>query len=97
MSTPYPQLTGEYFSGMRKGTMKTHPILQWLVMNGISQTEFAREAGVSDALISGIVNWKLLPGREAAARMIGASCSRKTRGKLTWDDCFAELPGQEAS
>jgi hypothetical protein len=88
MSTPYPQLTGEYFSGMRKGTM---------MMNGISQTEFAREAGVSDALISGIVNWKLLPGREAAARMIGASCSRKTRGKLTWDDCFAELPGQEAS
>ena len=61
-----------------------HPISRYLAKVDRSQADLARCAGVSAALISGIVNWKVVPGRAAAEAIV-----REAAGHLTLQEVFA--------
>jgi hypothetical protein len=67
---------------------RTHPVLRWLLMEGMTQARFAALSGVSEGFISRMVNWQAVPGRESAKRM-----RRASKNALTFDDIFAERAG----
>ena len=49
---------------------ETHPVLRYLEKAKISQEEFSAACDLSAGLISGFVNWKVVPGRNAAEAIV---------------------------
>jgi hypothetical protein len=67
---------------------RIHPLQRWLIANEWSQAKLAREARISEALVSMVVNWKVIPGRKAAMRIRAATLEEETLGSVTLDELF---------
>lgn len=66
---------------------KGRPLARYLNEAGISQSEFARRAGLSAGTMSDILSGRRAIGKASAIKIISAS-----GGALTFDDLMAEKP-----
>jgi len=57
--------------------MSNHPLKSWIVNNGVTQADLARELRCSEAHISDVLNYKKTPSLDLAGRM-----SRLTQGEV---------------